>query len=170
MEIQAFLSLVVPFIVVFYLAVLFFVRPPRAIVQASLIAGLVMALINVLVDLLAYYMHIWHYDLNGLVFHLPLPFYITPFLIFGSLAYLLIWRNWRGRLHWLSLLILIGTPLFGTAKDLLGWANNSAYSLVDSPLAIPLDIVMWLVMFYAGFLVFRLLSAGVPYVAPETQA
>jgi hypothetical protein len=158
MEIQAFVSLVVPFIVVFYLAILFFMHLPRTYIQASLIGGLVAGLINMLVDLMAYYMHIWHYDLNGLVLHLPLPFYITPVLIFGSLAYLLVWRFWRGSMHWLALLFLLGAPLLGSAKDLLGWLSNSAYSLVDSLLAYPLDILMWIVMFYSGYLVFRALS------------
>jgi len=37
MEIQAFFALVVPFMVLFYLAVLLFIRAPRNVVFASLL-------------------------------------------------------------------------------------------------------------------------------------
>lgn len=171
MEITGFLTLVVPFILVFYIAVILFIHAPRQVLQASLLGGLVMALINMLGDLAAYYFHWWHYSLNGLILHLPIPFYITPFLIYGSLGYLLIWRFWRASTastmsgpsqrrdkHWLALLFLIGIPLFGIVRDLSGWLTNSAYSVPDSWLAWPLDAVLWVVMFYAGYALFRRLA------------
>ncbi|HEY6405859.1 MAG TPA: hypothetical protein VIY29_00170, partial [Ktedonobacteraceae bacterium] len=103
MEIQAFATLVIPFIIVVYLAALLFIRPTRTALLASLLGGLTMGVINILFDLLAYYAHWWHYTLNGLILHLPLPFYITPILIYGSIVYLLIWRFWQGRGHWFAL-------------------------------------------------------------------
>src|SRR5207248_1387468 len=103
--------------------------------------------------------HWWHYNASGLVLHLPLPFYITPILIFGGIPYLLMWRFWGGRSHWFAQLLLFGIPVVGFARDLLS-ANSPASSYLqwDSFLAGPLDFLMWLLMFYAGFLVFRRLA------------
>lgn len=158
MEITGFLTLVVPFIVIFYLAVLLFLHPPSQVLVASLLGGLVMALLNMLGDLAAYYLHWWHYNLNGLILHLPIPFYITPLLIYGSLGYLLIWHFWRSKKHWLALLFLIGIPVFGTARDLLGWVTNSSYSVPAGWFAGPLDAALWLIMFYLGYWLFLRLA------------
>src|SRR5947209_14826633 len=155
METLEFAFFAIPYIIVFYLAVLLFMRPPRAVVFASLLGGLLVGLINALVDLIAYYAHWWHYTLNGLILHLPLPFYITPILVYGSIAYLLIWRFWHGRGHWFALLLLVGIPLFRVATDIIGSiVTQSSYTNFDSILAGPIDLVMWLVMFYGGFFVF----------------
>lgn len=156
MEIEAFATLVIPFIVIIYLAaVMLFLRPPRPLLIASLLGGLTMAVIAMLFDLLAYYAHWWHYTLNGLLLHLPIPFYITPFLIYGSLGYLFIQRFWQGRGHWFALLLLIGIPLLRAAADIEGTFTQSTYTAFDSVLAAPLDVVMWLLAFYAGYWVFR---------------
>ncbi len=155
MEIKAFFVLVAPFILVFYLGVLLFMPSPKRAVLMSLLGGLVMGGFNLLFDLLAYYAHWWHYTLNDLIFHLPLPFYITPVFIYGSLGYLLIWRFWRGRKHWIALVLLIGIPIFGFVRDLIGWLTNSAYSTPDTPLAGPLDALMWVAMFYLGYVLFK---------------
>jgi len=160
MEIQAYATLVIPFIIVVYLAALLFIRPTRASLLASLLGGLIMGVINILFDLIAYYAHWWHYTLNGLILHLPLPFYITPILIYGSIVYLLIWRLWRGRGHWFALLLLFGIPLFRAATDVIGAiVTQSSYTNFDSILAAPLDLFMWLVMFYTGFFVFTRLTS-----------
>ena len=163
MEIRAFAALVIPYIIVFYLAVLLFMHPPRAVLFASLLGGLLAGLINALVDLAAYYAHWWHYTLNELILHVPLPFYITPVLIYGSVAYLLIWRFWTGRGHWFALLLLIGTPIFCIVRDVLGATTNTSYITWDSILAGPIDAVMWVGVFYAGFLAFK-------WFAPPRQA
>jgi hypothetical protein len=159
MEMQLYLLHVVPFIVLVYLAFLLFLRPPGRVILASILGGLTMAVINALVDLIAYYASWWHYILTGLILQLPLPFYITPILIYGGLTYLLIWRFWDSRWHWFALLLLIGVPLIGFARDLLqAVVTHSSFLAWDSPLAGPLDLLLWLVMFYAGFFVFRLLA------------
>jgi len=155
MEIQAFATLVIPFILLVYGAVLLFARPPRMVVLASLLGGLTLGVINMLFDLLAYYAHWWHYTLNGLILHLPLPFYISPILIYGSIVYLLVWRLWSGRGHWIAVLLLVFVPLFRATTDIVGtMVTQSSYTQFDNLLAAPLDVVMWLLMFYAGFLVF----------------
>ncbi len=156
MEITAFTTLVIPFIIIVYLGIIIlYVKPPRMVLWASLLGGLLMGVINVLFDLLAYYAHIWHYTLNGLILHLPIPFYISPILIYGSLGYLLIWRFWRGRGRWFAVLLLIGIPLFRSLTDYLGgYAPGNSTPQYDSWIAIPLDLFMWLLMFYAGLWVF----------------
>ena len=158
METLEFAFFAIPYIIVFYLAVLLFMRPPRAVVFASLLAGLLAGLINALVDLIAYYAHWWHYMLNNLILHVPLPFYITPMLVYGSITYLLIWRFWTGRGHWFALLLLVGIPIFGIVRDVLGVMTNTSYTTWDSVLAGPIDAIMWGAMFYAGFWVFRRLA------------
>lgn len=161
MEIEAFATLVVPFIVIIYLAVvILFLRPSRPLLIASLLGGLTMAVIAMLFDLLAYYAHWWHYTLNGLLLHLPIPFYITPFLIYGSLGYLFIERFWQGRGHWFALLLLIGIPLLRAAADIEGTFTQSTYTTFDSVLASPVDVVMWLLAFYGGYLVFKRFSTS----------
>src|SRR5256885_15581875 len=143
MEIQAFATLVIPFILVVYLAALLFIHPTRPALLASLLGGVVMGVINMLFDLIAYYAHCWHYTLNGLILHLPIPFYITPILVYGSFAYLLIWRFWHGRGHWFALLLLIGIPLFRATIDIIGSiVTQSSYTIFDSILAGPLDVLM----------------------------
>ena len=159
MEIKAFTVLVIPFIVVAYLAVLLFLRPPRVVLLASLLGGLFMGVINVLVDLAAYYAHWWHYTLNGLILHVPLPLYITPVLVYGSIAYLLIWRFWTGRLRWLSLVLLYGVPVFCILRDILGAVTTSSYTVWENaPLAAVFTVLMWLVMFFGGYFLFNLLA------------
>lgn len=163
MEMQLYLLHVVPFIIIVYLAFLLFMHPPRDVILASLLGGLTMGIINALVDLIAYYASWWHYIASGLILQLPLPFYITPILIFGGLAYLLIWRFWHTRWHWFAMLLLIGVPIFGFARDLLEAVTHSSYVVWDSIFAGPLDFVMWLGMFYAGYFVFR-------QMAPERKS
>lgn len=160
MEIRAFLTLDVAFIVVVYFAFLLFIHPPRSVTLPSLLGGLVMGLINILVDIVAHFTHVWHYTISGLTFYVPLPFYITPILFYGSVVYLLIWRFWRGRGHWFALLLLFGIPLFGILRDLWGGLlvispYNPTWS---SPFSILLDIAMWGLMFYTGFFIFRRLA------------
>ncbi len=164
MEMQLYILHVVPFIIIIYLAFLLFIRPPREVILASLLGGLTMVVINALVDLIAYYISWWHYTTTGLILQLPLPFYITPFLIYGGVVYLLIWRFWHTRWHWLALLLLIGVPIFGFVRDLVDATVTHASFLVwNNPiLAGPLDLVLWLVMFYAGYVVFR-------HLAPERK-
>ncbi|HTD19554.1 MAG TPA: hypothetical protein VK667_08500, partial [Ktedonobacteraceae bacterium] len=141
MEIQAFATLVIPFILVVYLAALLFIRPTRLALLASLLGGLIMGVINMLFDLIAYYAHWWHYTLNGLILHLPIPFYVTPILVYGSFVYLLIWRFWHGRGHWFALLLVIGIPLFRATIDIIGSiVTQSSYTIFDSILAGPLDV------------------------------
>lgn len=181
MEALEFLALVVPFLIMVYFACLLFIRPPMKIFWASLLAGLVVGIVNLVVDAIAYQAHWWQYvfapvalqrgaspaqtliaDLfaqSMRTLHVPLPFYLTPILIFGSLAFLLIWRFWYGRAHWLSLLLLVGTPIFCIVRDILGGVQKTSYQVWENvPVATTVTIVMWLAAFYLGFLLFLSVS------------
>src|SRR5574337_28277 len=158
MELQAFAVFVIPFVIIVYLAFLLFIQPTRMVLLASLLGGLLMSVLNALVDLLAYYAHIWHYALGGLTMHLPLPFYIVQFLVYGSIDYLLIWRLWHGRFSWLARLLLFVTPLLAFLRDLSTALSSDGALRWDSPLAAPLDLVMWLLIFYAGYWLFKQLA------------
>ena len=155
MEMQLYSLHVVPFIVIVYLAFLLFMRPPGEVILASLVGGLTMGIINALFDLMAHYASVWHYTASGLVLQLPLPLYVTPILIFGGLVYLLIWRFWHTRGHWFAILLLVGVPLFGFARDYFAATTRSSYVVWDSGFAWVVNLIMWLVMFYAGYFVFR---------------
>jgi uncharacterized membrane protein len=151
----AFLFLAVPLLLLIYLGFLLFIRPPKKVLFASLLGGITMGLINLLVDIAAYYAHWWHYTLKELVSHVPLPFYISPVLVFGSLAYLLIWRFGQGRSRWFALLLLIGVPLFCIVRDVSGGLTHTAYQEWENgPVATLITIAMWIVAFYAGFWLF----------------
>ena len=158
MEMQLYLLHVVPFIVIVYLAFLLFMRPPGEVILASLAGGLTMGVINALFDLIAHYVSIWHYTASGLILQLPLPLYITPILIFGGIVYLLIWRFWHTRAHWFAILLLVGVPIFGFVRDFFTAITRSSYVIWDSAFAWPLDLIMWLAMFCAGYFVFRRLA------------
>jgi hypothetical protein len=157
--ILSFLWFAVPFIIMVYGGFLLFVRPPKEVLETSLLGGLIVGIVNLLGDLLAYYANWWHYNLSNLTLHVPLPFYITPVLVYGSIAYLLIWRFWHGRGRWFSLLLLIGVPLFASMKDIYGALTQTSYATWQNvPAAIILTIVMWYVAFYGGYFLFHRLA------------
>lgn len=168
--VRSFFALVVPFMLIAYLGFLVMLHPPKTVVRASLLGGLLMAVANMLVDLLAYYAHWWHYTSNDLILHLPLPFYITPLLYYGSVIYMLIWRYWRGRGHWFALLLLIATPLFGIGRDIYGWLSQKSYTQWENgPVALTVTIVMWLAMFYGGYWLFSRLSPARSATTPTDE-
>ncbi len=189
MEALEFLALVVPFLIMVYLACLLFIRPPRKVFWISLLAGLIVGIVNLVIDAIAYQAHWWHYVFAAVALqrgaspsqtlianlftqsmetlHVPLPFYLTPILIFGSLTFLLIWRFWYGRGHWFSLLLLVGTPIFCIVRDIWGGVQKTSYQVWDNiPLATVMTVVMWLVAFYLGFWVFWRTAAHVRYMLP----
>jgi hypothetical protein len=197
MEALIFSLYVIPFLLAFYFAFLFFlIRPPKAVWIASLFGGLITAVINVLIDILAYSNNWWHYSLvqtgldkpnafqaslaNGFLgvlntLHIPLPFYLTPFLIYGSLGYLLIWRFWSGKSRWFAWVLLAGIPLFCILKDVSGGLGNTSYQIwTNDPMGILMTVVMWLLAFFLGFLLFWRTARHVTFVpfaeeAPQTS-
>lgn len=180
-----YITLTAPYLIVFYFAVLLFIRPTKSAWLYSLLGGLIMGAINLLGDLIAYFAHWWYYTFKPISFqggmpaylspfvhaldwtqthwHLSLPFYMTPILIFGSLAFLFVWRFWQGRLRWISYVFLIGSPLFCIVRDITGGVENTSFQIwQNTPAATIATIVMWIVAFAAGFFVFwRLAPARV---------
>jgi hypothetical protein len=156
-EIGSFLVFNVPFIILVFFVFVMFIHPPKVVLRISVLSGLVVGIINIIFDLLAYYAHWWHYySLNNLILHLPLPFYITPVLIYGSVVYLLIWRFWQGRGHWFAMLLLIGVPIFCIVRDAVGALSGASYTAWDNvPLAALFTIIMWPLAFYAGYFLFK---------------
>jgi hypothetical protein len=170
-QVVAFLALVVPVFVIFYLAFLLFIRPPKPVLLASLLGGIVTGLVNLLVDLLAYYAHWWHYTPNEVILHVPLPYYISTVLTFGSLAYLLIWRFWYGQARWFSYLLLAGVPIFCIIRDIIGHSNPASDVTLENATIAPFIIAgIWLVAFFAGFLLFwRFASSYRPSASDHEQ-
>jgi hypothetical protein len=118
----------------------------------------VIGLVNLLVDLLAYYARWWHYAPGQVILHVPLPYYISLVLAFGSVAYLLIWRLWHGGGRRFSYLLLAGVPLFCIVRDIVGYRNPPM--TLDNVVVAPFAIAgMWLVAFFAGFWVFWRLAS-----------
>lgn len=185
MEAYEFLFYVAPLLILFYAGSILFIRPTKQVFGMSLLGGLVLGIINLLVDIVAYNAHWWQYSFRQVsldksthlqitlantvigimnTVHAPLPLYITPILIYGSLIFLLIWRFWSGRLRWLSWLLLIGTPLFCIGRDILDAVlHNSLQTWENAPLAIVGTIFLWLIAFYAGFAIFWRTASKRPY-------
>ncbi|HEY0753447.1 MAG TPA: hypothetical protein VGD98_05750 [Ktedonobacteraceae bacterium] len=158
MDMRDYALFVIPVIVIVYGIFILFMHPPLRVMRASLLGGLVMALLNIAGDLIAIHTSQWYYNASGLVGQLPLPLYTTSFLITGGLAYLLIWRFWRGPYHWLALLLLPGVPVFGYARDFWQAGLTASILVWRGPFAWAGDLLLWVVMFFAGWLVFRALA------------
>lgn len=160
MDMQLYALHVVPVVIVVYGVIVLFMHPPVRIIWATLAGGLVMALLNIAGDLAAIHASLWYYNASGLVGQLPLPLYTTQLFILGGLAYLLIWRFWRGNYHWLALLLLYGMPVLGVLKDF--WqgqlATANSFLIWKSPLAWVADLVLWIIMFFGGYLVFNTIA------------
>lgn len=160
MDMQLYTLHVVPVVIIFYGVFVLFMHAPVKVIAATLAGGLVMALLNMAGDLVAIHASLWYYNASGLVAQLPLPFYIIPFLVTGGLAYLLIWRFWRSAYHWLALLLLCGVPAYIFLSNVWQGALDTSNSFLiwkGSP-AWPADLVLSLVMFFAGYFVFRALA------------
>jgi hypothetical protein len=188
MEALLFLTLVVPLLLLFYGAFLLFIHPMKSILLMSLLGGLILGALNIFVDIVAYSAHWWQYEfvqtgldkptafqaflanafLNTLnTIHVPLPFYLTPILIYGSLVYLLIWRFWFGKGRWFSILLLVGVPIFCIVRDVLGGIQHTSYQVWENvPLATTATIVFWLIAFYLGFWLFWRKASQIQFVPP----
>lgn len=158
MDMRDYALFVVPAVLILYGSFVLFMHPPMRVIRASLIGGSVMALLNIAGDVIAIHTSQWSYHASGLIGQLPLPLYTTSLFVTGGLAYLLIWRCWQSAYHWLALLLLVGVPGLGYMRDL--WQAGLAASILvwSGPLAWAADLLLWPVMFFSGYLVFRALA------------
>jgi hypothetical protein len=172
MDMQLYTLHVVPVVIITYSVFVLFMHPPLKVIGATLAGGLVMALLNMVGDLAAIHTSLWYYSASGLVSQLPLPLYTTPIFILGGLVYLLIWRLWRGPNHWFALSLLFGIPVLGVLKDF--WqgqlATANSFLIWKSPFAWTADLLLWLIMFFAGYLVFRAVAPVRQDIAETTPA
>ena len=81
-------------------------------------------------------------------------------LIYGAVAYMLMWRfspqgAQQSNRRWLVWILLIGVPLIGFGRDALSIVTQSSFLVWDNGLAGVIDFVLWFVMFFAGYLVFK---------------
>ncbi|HEY1350549.1 MAG TPA: hypothetical protein VGF67_13075 [Ktedonobacteraceae bacterium] len=160
MDMRDYALFVVPVMLIVYGSFVLFMHPPLSIVRASLVGGSLMALLNLAGDLIAIHTAQWSYHASGLIGQLPLPLYTTSLFITGGLVYLLIWRFWQSSYHWLALLLLVGVPVLGYMRDL--WQASLGASLLvwSGPLAWAGDLLLWPLMFFSGYLLFRVLAPG----------
>lgn len=158
MDMRDYALFVVPVAIIFYGVFILFMHPPVKVIRATLAGGLVMALLNIAGDLIAIHTSQWYYNASGLVGQLPLPLYTTSLFITGGLAYLLIWRFWRSAYHWFALLILVGVPVLGYMRDFWQAGLPASMLVWQGSLAWAGALVLWLLMFFGGFLVFRALA------------
>lgn len=191
MEAYEFLFYVAPLVILVYGASLLFIRPTKKVLGMSLLGGFVLGMINMLADIVAYKVHVWQYMFRQVpldkstalqstlasalirlidILHAPLPLYITPILLYGSLIFLLIWRLQSGRWRWLSRVLLIATPIFCIVRNILDVVlHNSLQTWEQVPLALIGTIVLWLVAFYAGFALFWRVASRQPYSESGTE-
>src|SRR5258708_1104294 len=73
MDMQLYTLHVVPTVLLFYGVFVLFMHPPFKVIGATLLGGLVMAILNMVADKIAITLGIWHYSASGLVAQLPLP-------------------------------------------------------------------------------------------------
>jgi hypothetical protein len=172
MDMQVYSLHVIPVTIIFYGVFILFMRPPLKVAAATLIGGLVMALLNLLGDVIAIHASLWYYSASGLVAQLPLPFYTTPLFITGGLAYFLIWRFWHSSNHWFAWLLLIGVPIFGFLSDLYQGvlSTQNSFLLWKSPLAWLANLVLWGVMFFAGYFVFQRIAPARQQATQQVSA
>lgn len=158
MDMRDYALFVIPVVLLFYGTCVLFLHPPMNVVRASLLAGSAMALLNIAGDEIAIHTSEWSYHASGLIGQLPLPLYTTSLFISGGLAYLFIWRFWRGAYHWLAILLLVGVPVLGYMRDL--WQSHLVASILvwNGQLAWAGDLLLWLVMFFCGYALFRSLT------------
>jgi hypothetical protein len=158
MDMRDYALFVIPVVLIFYGTCVLFMHLPVQVIRASLLGGLAMALLNIAGDAIAIHTSQWSYHASGLIEQLPLPLYTTSFFITGGLVYILIWRFWHGAYHWLALLLLVGVPVLGYMRDL--WQSGLISSILvwSGPLAWAGDLLLWPVMFFSGYLIFRALA------------
>lgn len=159
MDMEVYAIQVVPIVIITYGVFVLFMHPPLRVVGATLAGGLVMALMNLFGDLIAIHASLWYYKASGLIDQLPLPLYTTSIFILGGLAYLLIWRFRQSSHAWLALVLLVVVPLLGFLRDLwqVDFLESTSFLHWQSSLAWTADLVLWIIMFFAGYAVFQLI-------------
>jgi hypothetical protein len=132
------------------------VKPPPEVWEREFAIGWVAGIINLAADAVAGPAGFWHYTMPGLVLGLPLDFYITVSLIYGSAVLLAYW--WlRGKNPRYALILAAVLPLYGLARDTLGTAIvGNLFLTWDSPYWWAADIAAWAAGLWTTLFVFEM--------------
>jgi hypothetical protein len=147
------------------LAVLvYFTRPTSRRLAGALAAGVVVAALNVLVDVVGYAQGWWRYPTVATPYGPPL-FYVATGLWYGAGVALIGWRLTRryGRRGLLALLLFMG--IYGPLRDELGAAATGQIVFGPGPVPVLADALSWITLIGIGQAVMRLI-AGPPDADP----
>src|SRR5215469_14463608 len=144
------------------LLVISFTRAGLRRVSAALLGGIAGGLLNVVADLLAFTLGLWHYASAHPAYAPPL-FYVTAGLGYGAVASLLGWRIERRFGRRGVLIFLACIAIYGPLRDYLGTAAASAAGfhllvLTPAPLAVLADALCWVGCVGLAILVMRLVA------------
>jgi|SRR5215469_16187031 len=144
------------------LLVIYFTKASLRRVGAALLGGVAGGLLNVVADLLAYSLGLWHYASTHPAYA-SLWFYVTAALGYGAVASLIGWRidrrfGGRGVLIFLACMVA-----YGLLRDFLGTAaaNASGFHLLvltPGPLTVLADALCWVGCVGIALLVMRLFA------------
>lgn len=128
---------------------------PRIIWIRALEVGWIAGLVNLLADVAARNLTLWHYNMPGLILGLPLDLYVSVSLIYGSAISLIYWwivRN-HARYRWWFLGAL---PVYGLCRDYLGTSlTGSTFLVWDHPLWWVADLAAWATGLWCTLYVFH---------------
>ena len=144
------------------LLVIYFTKASLRRVSAALLGGIAGGLLNLVADLLAYSLGLWHYASTHPAYASPW-FYVTAGLGYGAVASLIGWRINRrfGRRGVLIFLACIAA--YGLLRDFLGTTAANAAGihllvLAPGPLTVLADALCWVGCVGIAMLVMRLVA------------
>ena len=158
------------------LLVIYFTKARLWRVSAALLGGIAGGLLNLVADLVAFRLGLWHYASTHPAYASPW-FYVTAALGYGAVFSLIGWRIDRrfGRRGVLIFLACVGA--FGLLRDFLGTAVANASGihylvLTPGPLTVLADALCWVGCVGIAMLVMRLVAgpAGGDRLAREPAA
>jgi hypothetical protein len=131
------------------------VKPPARVWRLALGLGWVAGAVAAGADTVARVLRLWHYAVPGLIAGLPVDLYVSGALVYGSSLLLLYW--WlRGRGRRYAMLVPLGMPLYGLARDAaLTALTGSALLVWDVPYWWIPDALSWAALGWITVLVFE---------------
>ena len=134
------------------------IKAPRNIIKGAIVAGVVFATVNFLIDLAAIHFSIWHYEMEGLILGTPVDLYLSAGILFGSVTSLVFW--WlESKPRYLLYSYLIVLPVLTTMRDYLSARYVYTMLIWDSPYYLVFDFMAWIVLLAITFMVFRFTRA-----------
>jgi hypothetical protein len=144
------------------LLVIYFTKASLRRVSAALLGGIAGGLLNLVADLVAFRLQLWHYASMHPAYAPPW-FYVTAALGYGAVLSLIGWRIARrfGRRGVLIFLACIAA--YGLLRDFLGTAAANASGihllvLTPGPLTVLADALCWVGCVGIAMLVMRLVA------------